>query len=193
MIIEFLKSAWDYGWRSFIAGFAIGVVAMVSEFCSIPLLGAMIFPFGIMFILSINAYLYTGKIGSFLVECKFDQLGLVPCMLVLNVLGALFAHWLMPFEVAEFSSASWMLLIKAIITGILVVIAINCWRKDNKLGCWISIFFFVVMKCPHCIAMAYGLNCVGNDFGTWFFVVLGNTIGCWIAEASLALSFSGKN
>ena len=106
MIIEFLKVGWDYGWRSFIAGFAIGVVAMVSELCSAtlvtlaPLLGAMIFPFGIMFILSINAYLYTGKIGGWLVELMFNSpvrkdaygIGLAPCMLALNALGALFAH-----------------------------------------------------------------------------------------------------
>lgn len=192
MIIEFLKVGWDYGWRSLIAGFAIGIVAMIAALCSIPLLGAMIFPFGIMFILSINAYLYTGKIGGYLVRKDAYGISLAPCMLILNALGALLVYWLMPFEVV-FPEISWMLLIKAIITGILVVIAINCWRKDNKLGCWISIFFFVVMKCPHCIAMAYGLNCIGNDFGTWFFVVLGNTIGCWFAEASLVLSFSGKN
>lgn len=196
MIVEFLKAGWDYGWRSFIAGFAIGIVAMVSELCSAtlvtlaPLLGAMIFPFGIMFILSINAYLYTGKIGGYLVRKDAYDIGLAPCMLVLNALGALFAHWFMPFEVV-FPEISWMLLIKAIITGVLVVIAINCWRKENKLGCWISIFFFVIMKCPHCIAMAYGLDGAGNGFETWLFVVFGNTVGGWVAE--LTLSSLGKS
>ena len=92
----------------------------------------------------------------------------------------------MPFEVV-FPEASWILLVKAIITGVLVVIAIHCWREGNKLGCWISIFFFVVMKCPHCIAMAYGLDCADNGFGTWFLVVLGNTIGGFLAEVSVSL------
>lgn len=180
----------NYAWRSSIAGFAIGIVAMINATISIPLLGAMIFPFGIMFILSIDAYLYTGKIGGYIARKELRNIGLAPCMLVLNALGAMFAHWLMPFEVV-FPEISWILLVKAIITGVLVVIAINCWRKGNKLGCWISIFFFVIMKCPHCIAFAAGLGEPQAKFGTWLFVVLGNTIGGWVAE--LTLSSLGKS
>lgn len=181
----------NYIWRSLIAGFVIGIVAMINAATSIPLLGAMIFPFGIMFILSIDAYLYTGKIGGYIVRKEWRNVGLAPCMLVLNALGAIGCGVLAPFEIM-FPEISWMLLVKAIITGVLVVISISCWRKGNKLGCWISIFFFVIMKCPHCIALAYGLRFQAASFGTWLFVTLGNTIGCVFGE--LALSYKvGKS
>ena len=170
--------------NAILAGFIIGLAALLS--CSInnPYLAALIFSLGLLYIRIEKMHLFTGQIQKLPTnEITFKQLLIILLknicgvsgaiiltfglsfhhnILVDNLCAAIAAKWLMPW---------WYYILSGFVCGFIMTIAT---RPNTPL--WVSslcVAAFILGKFNHCIAdWFYAPNLL-----LWICVVLGNFIG----------------
>lgn len=193
----------NFIFRSILAGMliSIGGCAMISS--QLPIVGPVLFSFGLLCVLMLDCRLYTGAIG-------YAKLSSIPYLMMMfggNVIGTFVIGTMMKFyneniaygayrileakqmlisnPVANFDS----ILIAGIMCGILMYLAVEIWRSNVSdagrcIGVMFAVAIFIISGYEHCIADCFYLfsasenaYSVINQVYFILTVALGNSIG----------------
>ncbi len=189
--------------KSLLAGVMIGIGGCVNLACSangIPWAGALLFSVGLFTICEYGFNLYTGKAGYIAVNFRdWRYILKVLLILVLNLamtfdMGALirFSFPEITEKAVELYSAKLELsplrwFISSILCGILMFIAVDSWKRGNKLGVFLCVPTFILAGFDHSIANSFynGLAIGEYTFSAEnalfiIIVILGNAVGCML-------------
>lgn len=167
-------------------------------------LGPFLFSFGLLGVCVLGANLFTGKCG-FLIEDKIKPLHLLLILLVNLVAGYLFG---LLFSVCDASivavasekvaswDMSWSFLVRSILCGVIMYLAVAIYRKDSKLGILLGVPLFIFCGFQHCIANVITLGIAQTFSWTLIICIIGNFIGSlatWYLCTDLSLGKQIKN
>lgn len=163
---------------SICAGLAIGIAALCKYNIESALIGALVFPIGILIVINKKYLLFTGKIGYIVQEKNYADLLI---MLILNMLAARCIGIINGVSASvSFSKADIPIyLFQSIICGFLVYIAVSA--KDSLIT-YGSIAAFILIGGKHCIAEAFRLSFNINNILYLLAVAIGNSIGAIAAN-----------
>lgn len=197
--------------RSLFAGIAIGVGGYLFLSCSNPILGAILFSAGLISVCIFKGNLFTGKSGFISDTQDFRRLILV---LLLNVFAAfmfgLITRLLNPsiasaadgILIARMNTDYMPYIVKSIITGFLMTLAIESESKPNAnhLILILCVVGFISAGCLHCIADSfyYGASTTlyenpGSLIIRLLVVILFNFVGCNLYNLIVNRSFIHKS
>jgi len=175
--------------KSFVAGLLIGLGVIINVQTDPPVLGALLFSFGLLTIIHLKLPLYTGRIG-------FLQ-GNLPLILLFNFLGIGYVlimycisnmdFLIIFFDAAQdkFSKSFMEMFIGGFFCGMLIHFAVKC--KVSYLTV-MAVVIFILIGAEHCVAdfpyllITFSLENV-IKLGL---VVLGNSIGALIIEGLIS-------
>ena len=181
-------------YRGVAAGVYIAIAAMANLFAITKgsvMLGAFIFPAGLMVICSAQYMLFTGMV-RWLPDAKDHQYPvLLLQVLIANVIGVILISLISNNNLAivnaaelicfNFINENWyIVLFKGILCGLCITAACYAWERDQWYITLLMVFIFVFCGMRHCIADAYYLSmCKMWAAGllNWFCVIIGNVIG----------------
>ena len=176
------------------AGICIGIAGF-GYLAEKSIVGAVLFAFGLLTVVSYKLKLYTGTAGFI----KKGEVGQLLLILLGNIVGCLLVALIarcspMPLQETAQGILSARLETGAIRCGILAVgcgfimtTAVTFARKGNNYPLLFGVPLFIMCGFPHCVADAYYYLCVPMSFlaDNWlsvivFYVsiVIGNFIGC---------------
>ncbi len=148
-------------------------------------LGPFLFAFGLLGVCVIGANLFTGKCG-FLIEDKIKPLNLLIILLV-NLLagylvGLLFSVCDADIVVAAQEKVAswnfdWSFLVRSIMCGVIMYLAVAIYRKGSKLGILLGVPLFIFCGFQHCIANVITLGVAASFSWTLVLAVIGNFTG----------------
>ncbi|MCM1321395.1 MAG: formate/nitrite transporter family protein [Bacteroides sp.] len=203
--------------KSVLAGFSICVGGIVYLSCiskGIVWLGAVLFSAGLFTILEYGFGLYTGKVGYIAYhfrDVKYESL--VVLTLVFNLLSTFLlgiaASYVFPeikpvaANLYETKLASPLIRsgVSAFFCGFLMYLAVDTWKRGNKIGCFLYIPTFILCGFEHSIAdslyngIVFGMQAFASLRNLAFIavVIIGNAAGgmlvplltrCWNCGAS---------
>lgn len=174
--------------RSFAAALLIGLGNYVLLKIGQPL-GPFLFSLGLLGVCVLGANLFTGKCG-FLFADKIP-----PLQLVIILAGNLLAGYLVGLifsvsdttliEAAQAKVASWdfswSFLIKSLLCGVVMYLAVAIYRRGSKLGILFGVPLFVFCGFQHCIANIITLGVARTFSWTILLCIFGNFVGALIA------------
>lgn len=193
--------------RSLFAGIGIGIGGYLFLSCSNAILGTVLFSVGLLSCVLFNGNLFTGKSGFISDTQDFRRLILV---LLLNILAAftfgLISRLLDPsitnvadgVLITRMNTDYLQYIIKSIITGFLMTLAIESERKPNAnhLILILCVVGFISAGCLHCIADSfyYGAGSMlyenpGSLVLRLLVVILFNFVGCNLYNLLVNKSF----
>lgn len=174
-----------------------GCVLLASTKSGMMWAGAVLFSLGLFAICEYGFNLYTGKVGYIAEHFKdFKYIRLVLLILVVNLLTTFIMGILVSFclpDIAESARASyasklaadpkkWVL--SSILCGLLMYLAVDLWKRGQKIGVFLCVPVFIFSGFDHSIANSfYNGAAIGEQTFTFrnlafvFVVVLGNAIG----------------
>ena len=164
--------------KSILAGIAIGIGSYVNLRLG-GIAGAFLFSVGLFLVCHFRLNLYTGKVG---------YTGIIKNLQFLlgNLIGSLFL-WFLPQNTAKFVMTQklgeplYVTFLNAIICGILIYAAVECFRRGHHYMIAICVPAFILFGAEHCVAdMCYAANAHMFSLELCLFiliVVLGNSIG----------------
>lgn len=159
------------------------------------IIGAVVFSFGLLAVVSYKLKLYTGTAGF----CCKGELRQLLLILLGNIVGCLLVALLARCSPMPIQETAQAVLAGRLATGPLMggLLAIGCGfimttvvtfaRKGNNLPLFFGIPLFINCGFPHCIADAFYYLCVPLDFLAanasavlvfYVSIVLGNFVGC---------------
>lgn len=177
-----------------LAGISIGIAG----FCYLSsknIIGAVLFSFGLITVVSYQLKLFTGTAGFF----NKNEIGKLFVILFGNLVGAFFASVVLRFSPINLVAVATTIVNNRINTGLISVLmlaigcgfimttAVNFARKQNYLPLIFGVPVFITCGFPHCIADSFyifssELNfLVSNIYmitSLWICAVIGNFIGC---------------
>ena len=168
--------------KSIAGGICIGLAALANMLAPHPVIGAILFCFGLFAILANDFKLCTGMFGN----CKsfkdwLNALG----VFVSNYWGAsligifaLLCGWELP-KIVIYDANLWTVLYKSILCGAMIHIGVKSYKNGYPLVMFLSVALFVLCGMEHCVANtflllfsstpdflpAYGINIIGNAVG----------------------------
>ena len=186
-------SYFDIFIKSILAGLVIGIAGIVNLSVNNSYLGAFLFSFGLITIIIMNLYLFTGKIGTIKLKQEWK---LIPIMIIGNYLGTLFASFLIKYtrlynniyEKAlniyniKIEDTYLSIFILAFFCGVMMFLAVVEFSINKSLIIIIfSIMIFILSNYEHSIANMFYFNIIMK----WNFesitkiiiMILGNAIG----------------
>lgn len=182
--------------NSLAAGLMIAIGGAVFLGCEERTLGAVLFTVGLISVVQMELYLFTGKIG-FVAEQynKGDALAL--CIgLAGNYIGATLSGLMVSYALPssrekaaamvakKLTQAPLQTFILGLFCGILMYFAIKLYKKKTMLGVLFAVPVFIVAGFEHSIAdmfyVAAARNITVKSFLFLLMVVLGNTVGAMI-------------
>ena len=166
-----------------IAGLLIGLGVIINTQTKPPILGALLFSFGLLTIIHLKLPLYTGKIGYLK-----DKLVLI---LVFNLIGigiTVAAYYIANISAAasvKFEKTYAQMLFGGIFCGMLIHFAVKC--KVSYLTS-MAVIIFILIGAEHCIAdFPYLLTTLSlPHIGKFLMVILGNSIGAILIEKGIS-------
>lgn len=173
--------------RSIIAGILIGIGAYAYVSISNKVLGAFLFSIGLISVFSLQAHLFTGKIGGLNKKNWKDLIW----MLIGNLVGiALVVLVAAPKEtireacltitIAKLEKGLHIAFLDALMCGIIIQLAVELKSKD-PVSTILCIMCFILCGFEHCVANTFYFICDGVVYWQeiiYFLVyVLGNTLG----------------
>jgi formate transporter len=172
--------------ESALAGLLISLAAAVYLRCGNEIVGAVLFSVGLIAVLLMKAYLFTGKIGY-----AKDLRGFCDCAIIfaVNAIVAVLFGWM--FSLASGSGISaiqsrldkpmWRIFVDSAGCGALIYIACEGWAATkNPLIPACCVMAFIVAGFEHCVADAFYLGASGLSWrgaGFVIMVAIGNSIG----------------
>jgi len=182
--------------KAIFAGVLIGLAACVYMSCSNKIVGSMLFSIGLISVLVLDAYLFTGKIGYVDSKKKF-----IDClvMLVFNLLSSYVVGLIYQYCIGgpndignRFVDYQWYtVLFKGFGTGVLIYLGVELYKQTkNMIPVIICIMAFILSGFYHCVADACYLATSTITLDTlWYFllVIIGNSLG------SLTIRFLQKD
>lgn len=183
--------------KSLLAGFLIGLAACIYAGCENKIVGAGLFSIGLIAVILLGAFLYTGKIGEVCSKetLKYALIGLVFNLIAAFVVGLCFRLSRGPQPIIDLriavltSSYGWLkVILRGILTGALIYLAVelfkvstNCIEIKGKLILIIlPVIAFILAGGYHCIADAayYGMSELSwQGLASIGLTIIGNSIG----------------
>lgn len=182
--------------NSLAAGLMIAIGGAVFLGCEERTLGAILFTVGLISVVQMELYLFTGKIG-FVAEQynKGDALALITGLVgnyVAATLSGLMVSYALPSSrekaalmvAKKLAQNPLQTFILGLFCGILMYFAIKLYKKKTLIGVLFAVPVFIVAGFEHSIAdmfyVAAARNITEKSFLFLFMVVLGNTVGAMI-------------
>lgn len=182
--------------NSLAAGLMIAIGGAVFLGCEERTLGAILFTVGLISVVQMELYLFTGKIG-FVAEQynKGDALALVTGLVgnyIAATLSGLMVSYALPSSrekaalmvAKKLAQTPLQTFILGLFCGILMYFAIKLYKKKTMIGVLFAVPVFIVAGFEHSIAdmfyVAAARNITEKSFLFLFMVVLGNTVGAMI-------------
>ena len=176
--------------KSILAGSLIGLGVLINSQSEYPALGALLFSFGLLTIIQMQLYLYTGKIGCF---SELHEIHFLLTVLIFNCIGIAatvglyvlgnqdFIGIISAAAAAKFSKTIITLFINACFCGALIHFAVK--NKVTILTIF-AVMIFILIGAEHCIAdFPYLLfNFSFINIIKLFVIVIGNSIGAILIE-----------
>lgn len=177
-----------------LAGIAIGIAG----FCYLSsknIIGAVLFSFGLLTVVSYQLKLFTGTAGFF----NKNEVGKLFIILFGNLVGTFLASIMLRFSPdnlvtvattitnSRISAGLISIFILAIGCGFIMTTAVNFARKQNYLPLIFGVPVFITCGFPHCIADSFYIFSSELNFllaniymiiSLWICAVIGNFIGC---------------
>lgn len=149
-------------------------------------LGAFLFSFGLLTIISKGYELFTGKIYTLKISSKLD-LGDKLTMLFMNFIGASLIGVAFRFSTglrtdalweAKLSNSWFAVIVLSFFCGVLMFLAVTLYVKEhNPLYVIMPIMLFILTGCEHCIANMFYLTLVSEISWEHLIYLLINIIG----------------
>lgn len=149
-------------------------------------LGAFLFSFGLLTIISKGYELFTGKIYTLKISSKSD-LGDKLTMLFMNFIGASLIGVVFRFSTglrtdalweAKLSNSWFAVIILSFFCGVLMFLAVTLYIKEhNPLYVIMPIMLFILTGCEHCVANMFYLTLVSEISWEHLIYLLINIIG----------------
>ncbi len=174
--------------RSLAAALLIGLGNYVLLKIGQPL-GPFLFSLGLLGVCVLGANLFTGKCG-FIFADKIP-----PLQLVIILAGNLLAGYLVGliFSISDTAligvaqakvaswDFSWGFLIKSLLCGVVMYLAVAIYRRGSKLGILLGVPLFIFCGFQHCIANIITLGVARTFSWTILLCIFGNFVGALIA------------
>jgi len=171
--------------NSIVAGILIGLGVIINTQTQPPILGALLFSFGLLTIIHLKLPLFTGRVG-YMGEDLFPILLSNLCGIMLIVLCYFFANKnyisiLEQAAIIKFSKTYIEMLFGGIFCGMLIHFAVKC---KVPLLTSMAVIIFILIGAEHCIAdFPYVLSVGGiNNYLKFLLVIIGNSIGAIFIE-----------
>lgn len=176
--------------KSLLAGILIGLGVIINTQMQIPIVGPMLFSFGLLVIINMQLNLYTGKIG-FVTTLKetpflltvliFNFIGIAVTIGLYTLANNGFIPLISAAAAVKFSKSILTLFINAIFCGMLIHFAVK-----NKIHIFtiFAIMIFILIGAEHCIAdFPYLLfNFSLMNLLKFISIIIGNSIGSILIE-----------
>lgn len=186
--------------KSILSGILIsigGCVYMACVYAEIAWVGAVLFTGGLFAICVYGFNLYTGKVGYIAYKFKDTKyIGLVLLICLFNiittfVLGILIGKFFPNIHIAavkaymaKLAAPYWKDFVSSVFCGILMFLAVDTWKKGEKVGMFIYVPVFILAGFDHSIANSFYNGAALSD-ATWtlnnlFFILIviaGNGVG----------------
>ena len=186
---------------SILAGIAIGFAGFgflasgVQSEAYGPVVGAILFCFGLLTVVGYKLSLYTGTAGFI----RKSEVGMLCVVLLGNIFGCLCAAMLSrvsPMDIQgaaqnilelRLKTGAWRCGLLGVGCGFMMTTSVNFAREKNYLPLLFAVPLFIVCGFTHCVADAFYYLCVPVAFlkahawqvlGVYVCIVLGNLIGC---------------
>lgn len=178
--------------KSILAGILIGFGVIINIQMEIPIIGPLLFSFGLLTIIYMKLYLFTGKIG-FLVSKERMKTSSLILILLYNFIGialtvclyacanSAFADLLSAAAAVKFSKSIIVLFINACFCGALIHFAV---KNKRTILTIFAIMIFILIGAEHCVAdfpyFIYNfswINCL-----KMISIIIGNSLGAIIIE-----------
>ena len=170
--------------KSFLAGLCIALGGVGYLQCPTPLLGSLLFAFGLIIILNKGFSLYTGKIGY----CSKSILSELLVIFLGNLCGAFLMGCLFSPIVQEQAQALLLnknnlnmveLFSRSVGCGMIMYLTVSIYNKNpNVLIVIVGIMLFILSGYEHCIAyIAYCGMASDINFNILGISILGNSLG----------------
>ena len=178
--------------KSLLAGVLIGLGVIINLQASNPALGALLFSLGLLTIIEMQLFLYTGKIG-FVTTNSQITIPTVILILIFNCLGIAatiglytlgnqsFIGIISAAAASKFAKTALTLFINACFCGALIHFAVK--NKVTILTIF-AVMIFILIGAEHCIAdfpyLLFNLSPI--NVLKFAFIILGNSIGATLIE-----------
>ena len=176
--------------KSFLAGILIGLGVIINLQSETPVIGACLFSFGLLTIINMGLYLYTGKIGffteahelKFLIEVLlFNCIGIAATIALYAISNQNFIGIISAAAALKFSKHIITLFINACFCGALIHFAVK--NKVTILTIF-AVMIFILIGAEHCIAdfpyLLFNLSLI--NILKFISIVLGNSFGAILIE-----------
>ena len=152
-------------------------------------LGPVLFSFGLLGVCVLGLNLFTGKCG-FLIEDKIKISDLIIILITnlvfgyaLGVIFGLMDNSIIGVATAKIAnwSISWEFLLKSIMCGVIMYLAVELYRRGTKLGILIGVPLFIFSGFQHSIANVITMGVAVEFSWSILLCALGNFIGAIMA------------
>ena len=176
--------------KSLLAGILIGLGVIINTQTQVPIVGPMLFSFGLLTIINMQLNLYTGKIGFvqklkdtpfLLTVLVFNLIGIAVTVGLYTLANSGFIPLISAAAATKFSKSILTLFINAVFCGMLIHFAVK-----NKIHIFtiFAIMIFILIGAEHCIAdFPYLLfNFSFMNLLKFISIIIGNSLGSILIE-----------
>lgn len=178
--------------KAAVAGFLIGLGVIINTLATNPILGAVLFSFGLLTIIQMQLPLYTGQIG-FIKEKKitdlikiiiFNFIGILFVLLLKTISDPNFVIIFLDKAILKFNKNLLRMFIDGFFCGTLIHFAVKC---KQPLLTSMAVVIFILTGSEHCIADFPYLLYAPSLFNLlkFFMVIMGNSLGAIFLENML--------
>ncbi len=171
--------------NSIVAGILIGLGVIINTQTQPPILGSLLFSFGLLTIIQLQLPLFTGKVGflekNLLLILVFNLLGIAICFYCYCITNFEFYSIIKQLAINKFSNTYIQFLFKGIFCGMLIHFAVKC--KIPYLTS-MAVIIFILIGAEHCIAdFPYLLTVLSfSNCIKFILVIIGNSLGAILIE-----------
>ncbi len=175
--------------KSVLSGILIGLGVIINLQMQPPILGALLFSFGLITIINMQLNLFTGKIG-FVPEYKtlflfimllFNYIGIGLTVGIYTFANPDFVNLISAAAVSKFAKTTITLFINSIFCGMLIHFAV---KNKNMIITAMAIIIFILIGAEHCIAdfpyFMFNLSLINGL--KLLSIIIGNSLGAILIE-----------
>ena len=174
--------------NAIIAGLLIGLGVIINTQTKPPILGALLFSFGLLTIIHLKLPLYTGKIGYLKGKLGlillFNLIGIGITVAAYCLCNSQFYELIHAAAEVKFAKTYLQMLLGGLFCGMLIHFAVKC--KVPYLTS-MAVIIFILIGAEHCIAdFPYLLTTFSlSHMGKFLMVILGNSLGAIFIEKGI--------
>jgi len=178
--------------KSLLAGILIGLGVIINLQANNPILGSLLFSFGLLTIIEMQSLLFTGKIGFIVKDIKdllpksliiliFNYIGITITVCLYAIGNQNFIETISIAATAKFTKSIFTLFINGCFCGALIHFAVK--NKKTILTIF-AVMIFILIGAEHCIAdfpyLLFSLSII--NIIKLIAIIFGNSIGAILIE-----------